>query len=151
MPGKNGTATLVITNTGNVTASGTLDLNLVASTDGLVDATDIALAPIPSRKIKIGARKSISIKVKFTAPNDLIAGSYDLIASMTSSTSPADTDSANDTATVGNDVSSLAMKIAWTSRRNSEAYVLANLSHGRLARGFKVFNGHGRDAHGTFF
>jgi subtilase family serine protease len=100
-PGKNDTATLVITNTGNVTASGTLSLNLVASTDGLLDTLDLALASIANRKIKIGAGKSISLSVKFTAPADLTAGSYDLIASISADTTTADSDSANSSATIG--------------------------------------------------
>jgi subtilase family serine protease len=97
-PGHSDTAVLVITNTGNVTASGTLDLNLYAS--ALVDSTELLLAAIANRKIKIGAHKSISITVKFPAPSDLTGGTYDLTASINSVTTPVDTDTSNNTASV---------------------------------------------------
>jgi hypothetical protein len=97
-PGHNDTAVLTITNTGNVAAIGTVDLNLYEST--LLDPVEILLTAISNRKIKIGAGKSIKISVKFLAPDDE-GGTYDLVTSINSSTTPADTNTANNTATIG--------------------------------------------------
>ncbi len=99
-PGKKGTATITITNLGNVTASGTLDLSLYASDTGALDTSDSLLNAMTGRKIKIAAGKSVSIKVSFTAL-DQAAGTYDLVAIISSNTNPADDNSADDTASVG--------------------------------------------------
>ncbi len=100
-PGHNASTIITITNDGNVTASGTLDLALDASTDGTWDASDPVLASIAGRKIKIGAGKSIKIKLVFKSPADLVGGTFDLITSITSDTTPADSNASNATATLG--------------------------------------------------
>ena len=97
-PGHNDTATVTLKNLGNVTASGTVDLSLYASTDGAVDVSSEFLTSIPARAIRIRPGKSLTLRVKFVAPTDLSAGTYQLIASTTSSTNPADNNSANDVA-----------------------------------------------------
>ena len=97
-PGQNDTAIVTIQNVGNVTASGTMDLSLYASTDGAVDSSSEFLSGIPTRAIHIRPGKSITLRVKFAAPTDLSAGTYQLIASTTSATTLADTNGSNDVA-----------------------------------------------------
>lgn len=99
-PGQNDSATVTVQNLGNVTASGTLDLSLYASVDGAIDSSSEFLTSIPTRTIRIRPGKSVTLRIKFAAPVDLAAGSYQLIASAISSTNPADTNSANDVAVV---------------------------------------------------
>jgi hypothetical protein len=100
-PGHNASTIITITNDGNVTASGTLDLALYASADGILAASDPLLSSITGRKIKIGAGKSIKIKVVFESPDDLVGGTFDLTASITSNTAPADSNASNNIATTG--------------------------------------------------
>jgi hypothetical protein len=100
-PGHDNTATITITNDGNVTASGLLNLALYASTDAVLDASDTLLTTITGRRIKIGAHRSISIHVVFQSPDDLLGGTFDLISSISSTTTPADTNTSNNTAAVG--------------------------------------------------
>jgi hypothetical protein len=98
-PGHDASTIITITNDGNVTASGTLDLALDASTDGVLIATDPLLSSISGRKISIGAGKSIKIKLVFKSPDNLVGGTFDLTASITSSTLPSDSNTSNNTAT----------------------------------------------------
>lgn len=97
-PGHNQSAVITVKNLGNVTATGTLDLSLYASTDGAIDAASEFLNSIPTRTIHIRPGQSITFRVKFVAPTDLSAGTYQLAASTTSSTNPADSNSSNDLA-----------------------------------------------------
>lgn len=97
-PGQNDTAIVTIQNVGNVTASGTVDLSLYASTDGAIDSSSEFLTSIPTHAIHIRPGKSITFRVKFVAPTDLSAGTYQLIASTSSSTNPSDSNSSNDVA-----------------------------------------------------
>jgi subtilase family serine protease len=99
-PGKKGSVVVTITNQGNVTAAGTLDLLLYASTTGLIDTSSTLLTSITNRKIKIKAGKSLKISLNFKAPTDLTGGTYSLIASATASTIPANSDTTNNTATI---------------------------------------------------
>jgi len=100
-PDKTEIATITVTNLGNVTASGALNLALYASTDGVLDSSDTLLSTITGRKIKIAAGKSTSIRVKFKAPADEVGGTYDLIGSIIPTTTPPDTNSSNDNAVIG--------------------------------------------------
>ena len=88
-----------------VLAGERLDANdgmaLYASTDAVLDASDTLLTTITGRRIKIGAHKSISIRVVFQSPDDLLGGTFDLISSISSTTTPSDTNTSNNTAAVG--------------------------------------------------
>jgi subtilase family serine protease len=97
-PGHNDTAVITIQNVGNVTASGTVDLSLYASTDGAIDSSSELLTSIPTHTIHVRPGKSITLRVTFVAPTDLSTGTYQLIASTTSNTNPADTNASNDVA-----------------------------------------------------
>jgi hypothetical protein len=94
-PGKNGTAAVTITNDGNVTATGALDLTLYASTDRTLDATDTVLTSLPGKKVKLKAGKTQIVRVKFAAPS-AAGGSYFLIASVTPTVQPGDGNPGND-------------------------------------------------------
>jgi subtilase family serine protease len=95
-PGHNETAVITLTNTGNVAAVGTVDLNLLASLDSVLDASDVILGSLTGRAINLAPGKSVTMKVRFAAPVDGTPGDYELIASIASSTTPADTNAAND-------------------------------------------------------
>jgi hypothetical protein len=97
-PGKGEDVLVNVQNVGNVTASGTVDLKLYASADGVIDSGDQLLFSLPGRPINLRAGRATTFRVHFVAPLGLAAGTYKLIASGVSSTSPADVDSANDTA-----------------------------------------------------
>lgn len=74
---------------------------MFASADQTLDVSDQLLASITNHKIKIKAGHSITLRVHFVAPPGKTPGSYNLIASSTSSTSPLDANVANNVAVVG--------------------------------------------------
>ena len=96
-PGAAETAIITIDNVGNIAANGLLTLKLYASTGDAIDSSAQLLATVANRHVALKAGKSMTLKVKFTAP--AASGStYNIIASSTSSLKPADTDAANDIA-----------------------------------------------------
>ena len=100
VPGKHETAHVIVTNSGNVAAQGTFSLNLFASTDPNAATDELLLRTLKSRHLDLRPGQSLSLAVSFSAPDRLAAGAYSLIATSTSATSPADTNAANDTATL---------------------------------------------------
>jgi hypothetical protein len=94
-PGKRASVSVKIQNLGNVPAVGTLDLDLNPSADGVTDFSTL-LASILNRKIKIAPGKSVILTFGFLDPPSDVGGAFDLVASITSATQPADEDSAND-------------------------------------------------------
>ena len=101
-PGKKDKATVRIANLGNVTAKGTVAVTLTAVS--AADGSSLALASVPRvLKVKMAAGKVMSLSLAFTAPTDVAAGEYTLIATITSATTPADGNRANDTATIATD------------------------------------------------
>lgn len=96
-PGANDTALVTIENVGNVTATGKFSVTLYASNDMSLDSSDQSLATWNSPRLSLRAGKSVTLKMKFVAP-DAYPGSYYLLAGLTSSVTPADTDSSNDLA-----------------------------------------------------
>ena len=99
-PGHSGSATVTIQNLGNVTASGTIDLNLYASADQTLDASDMLIGSMTGKTIRIRPGKSITLHVRFDAPLDA-GGTYNVIASLTSNAQPGDSNSSNDVAVTG--------------------------------------------------
>jgi hypothetical protein len=97
-PGKGADATVTIQNLGNVTAIGTVTISLYASTSTTLDASAQFLTSIPLRTIHLRAGRSMTLHIHFVAPQGLPGGTYNLIAATTSATTPADNNSANDTA-----------------------------------------------------
>jgi subtilase family serine protease len=99
--GRTASASLVIRNLGNVLATGTVSVNLFASADAIQDVGDALLTGLSGKVIKIKPGKALKLKLKFAAPMDLTAGAFSLIGTIASTTRPADTDTANDTAVTG--------------------------------------------------
>jgi glucose/arabinose dehydrogenase len=88
-------ATLALQNLGNTAYSGPVTVSLLASTDATADASDLPLATLPARAVKVKAngRKVVRLRVLV---GSLAAGTYHLVAHVASSGSPADTNAAND-------------------------------------------------------
>jgi subtilase family serine protease len=100
-PGHEDSVVITIKNTGNVTASGMLEISLYASgTQTLDTSTATLLTTTNGRAIRIPPGRSIQVRVNFQAPSNLTGGSYFLIASAISSTQPADANAANDVAVI---------------------------------------------------
>ena len=95
-PGRRANVSITITDDGNLTASGTLILNLFESAGQTLDVSDPLLATISGKKFNIRAGRSITLQMHFVAPPGDPAGSYNLIASTDSSTNPADANAMND-------------------------------------------------------
>jgi subtilase family serine protease len=100
-PGHGDTAIVTIENLGNVTATGLLNLLLYASTAPTLDSSAQLLASMTSHMIHIRAGHSITLRLHFTAPVGMPAGSYSLIASSTSATNPSDGNASNNVAAIG--------------------------------------------------
>jgi hypothetical protein len=96
--GKKSTVVVMLTNTGNVTAQGTLNLNLFASAAQIQDVNDALLAAIAGKSIKIKAGKSVKLKLKFIVPD--LTGDQFLIASATPTVLRGSNDTADDTAAI---------------------------------------------------
>jgi hypothetical protein len=96
-PGKRASAAVRITNSGNTTAAGTVSVTLYATASGVVDSAAVVVGTLTGKKVKIAARRSTTVAVPFTAPASLAAGSYKLVAVVSSTTSPADDTLADDT------------------------------------------------------
>ncbi len=99
-PGQREKVAVTLTNNGNVAAGGTLGLGLYASADQTLDISDPLLASIANRKIGIRAGHSITLHIHFVAPVNEAGGAYNLIASATSNTHPADVNAQNDLAVI---------------------------------------------------
>ena len=89
-PGHRRSIAVTITNKGNVTADGQLTLNLYASADGTLDAADELLATL-LETLNLKAGQSVTFHIRFRFPDALTGGSYDLIASASSTVQPTDT------------------------------------------------------------
>ncbi len=99
-PGHNQNVVVTVTNDGNTTANGTIDLTLYESANYVLDASATTLTRITGHAIKLRAGRSMTIRLHFVAPAGSAGGSYDLIASTTSNTTPSDTNALSDTATI---------------------------------------------------
>jgi hypothetical protein len=98
---KNNSVVIVLRNTGNVTATGTVDVSLYASPDATLDAaTDVLLTGLSGRSIHLKPGQSTRIRLTFQAPSGVTFANDYLIASTTSATQPADTNAANDIAVI---------------------------------------------------
>ena len=99
-PGHNGTATVIISNQGNVAAVGTFTLSLFASDNTVLDSTATLISHTITRAINLKPGRTITLHVRFAAPLNRVAGSYNVIASTSASTKVADANGANDTAII---------------------------------------------------
>ena len=93
-PGKRSSIAVRVTNTGNVTADGTVTARVLSSVSGTVGAT---LGSAPAKRVKIRAGRSAVVRVTITAPANSPAGSYDLVAAIATAFTPTDNNPADDT------------------------------------------------------
>lgn len=100
MPSHGDNVSVTLTNVGNVTAAGTVDLNLYASAGQTFSVADTLLAAITGRSIKLRAGRSLTLHVHFVAPAGTLGGTYNLIASTRSNTNLVDGDANNDVAAI---------------------------------------------------
>ena len=77
-------ATIDVQNIGNVTAGGVLSVSLYASTDSVVDGTSTLLVTTKPKAIRLTAGKSMKFHILFTPPATREAGSYVLLATVSS-------------------------------------------------------------------
>lgn len=80
--GKNISLPLTIQNLGNLAATGTIDVDLFASSDATLDETDKSLATNIPVKINIKPGKSQNVKLRIPAGTSFVAGSDFLIANI---------------------------------------------------------------------
>lgn len=99
-PGKNRAVAIRITNLGNVTAVGTLGVNLYATAGTSLDSFSQLLATMAARRISLKAGKSIVVDLSFTAPEQT-GGTYNLLASIDATTQIADSNTSNNIAVIG--------------------------------------------------
>jgi hypothetical protein len=79
-PGKKTAVTVTVTNNGNVTAAGTLQVAFYARPAGTTGSTDVPLAT-PAARIKLASGASKAIRLSFVVPTTLIAGTdYTMVA-----------------------------------------------------------------------
>ncbi|MDB5299156.1 MAG: hypothetical protein JWO87_819 [Phycisphaerales bacterium] len=100
-PGRSTTANLIIENLGNVAASGSLSIDLFASTDPASNPMDQHLATLSNRRIRLLPGRSLKLRIRFVAPPGAGAGTYSLVAAATAMTQPADGNASNDVAVTG--------------------------------------------------
>lgn len=81
--GHQGSATLVLTNLSGIKLAGRAQINVYASNDSYLDASDTLLITHPTVTIRLGSRKQTRIQIHFIAPKDQTPGTYYLLASMT--------------------------------------------------------------------
>jgi len=74
--GKSSSIDVTITNTGNVTASGPLDLTLSPSSDGVSPVASLTLAQIDPKHVHIAPGKSMKLKLQFKVTAATTAGTY---------------------------------------------------------------------------
>ena len=87
-------ASLLLQNGGNTAYAGPVTVQLLASTDTVIDGTDTAITTLPARvvRVKAGGRKVLRLRTTLPA---LPAGTYHLVARVTPAGVPADTNAAN--------------------------------------------------------
>jgi len=100
-PGHGASVVLTIQNLGNVTAIGTINASLYASSSQTLNTTTATfLASQNGRQIRLAPGQSIRIRLSFQSPSTMSPGSYYLIASTSSTTQPADSNSSNNVAVI---------------------------------------------------
>ena len=98
--GKTAKAVLVLRNLGNVAAIGIYSISLASSASAMLRVGDPILGSISNAKLNIAAKRSKRVTVSIN-PSLAKATAFDLIATLTTSTLPNDTNAANDMAVVG--------------------------------------------------
>lgn len=81
-PDKQGQVKLVVTNQGDLQATGPLEINLFASTDAILDANDQLLNSLERPKFKLSSNLSKTYIIDFTNPQGVAPGAYYLLANI---------------------------------------------------------------------
>jgi hypothetical protein len=96
-PGKKISATVTVTNNGNITAAGSLQVEFLARPVGTTGSADVPLAT-PAVRIKLASGASKRLRFGIVLPSSLIAGaSYTLVAVIDPANLFSDTNLANNT------------------------------------------------------
>jgi subtilase family serine protease len=93
-PGRHKSIAVRITNTGNTAASGTYTVDLYGSVGQTLDPSDPFITALTDNLL-LQPGHSMIVHLSFRAPASLAAGSYNLIAAVSSSTRPPDVDTAD--------------------------------------------------------
>lgn len=80
--GRQGSAALVLTNLSGTKLTGTAQINVYASNDSYLDASDPLLITHPTVTVRLGSHKQTRVQIHFVAPKDQVPGTYYLLASM---------------------------------------------------------------------
>lgn len=80
--GHQGSATLVLTNLTGTKLAGSAQINVYASNDSYLDASDTLLINRPTVTVHLGRHRQTRIQIHFVAPKDQTPGTYYLLASM---------------------------------------------------------------------
>jgi subtilase family serine protease len=94
--GDSGSVRLVLNNTSNSKYTGSVQIDLYASTDGTLSSDDTLIGTVTLSKVSLAPGGSRAVKVGYTLPADMSGGNYSLIASAAAT---ADANTANATVT----------------------------------------------------
>jgi uncharacterized delta-60 repeat protein len=94
-PGAAATIPVIVTNQGNVPAKGTIALQLLAGASATPSASDTTLANATNLKVNLKPAASKTFKVKAQVPSTLPAGTYTLLAVISSTLTPPESDLTN--------------------------------------------------------
>lgn len=89
--GAKGSATVRVTNNGELPATGAAGIKLFASADGVLDGGDVEIAVPAAKPLKLKPGASKTLKLKFVYPATVPDGSYYLLATVNSDQSVAET------------------------------------------------------------
>ena len=99
IPGDRVKARLEITNLGETDAVGRGDIEIFASPDATFDETDLLVAQLSNRRIRLRPGQSRKERIRFDLPADLPPGDYHIMARIQPSAGIEESDATNNTAT----------------------------------------------------
>ena len=95
LPGAKNKVVVQVTNVGDATANGNVQVNLLASTDASLDVNDTSVAIVNTRVKNLAVGKSQKITLTFNSPSNVADGNYFLLAEATGVASIGDVNAAN--------------------------------------------------------
>lgn len=96
VPGDKFTAPIIVSNSGDETASGVIQFRLVASLDNVVDANDVDIAPrINLANFSLPSAKPKTFTFKAVIPTTIAAGAYHILAQIDSANEIAESNEGN--------------------------------------------------------
>jgi len=124
--GAKGKTKVTITNGGTEIASGAIKIELLASTNSVLDGSAVAIGSFGVKKLKLKPGASMTVPVSFTWPTSLATGSYFTLVSADSTNVIGETNETNNVAASASAVSVTAASIDLTG------------SWGKLNKAFKA-------------